>query len=134
MTHHYLYQVLRETYQVGVVCDHVLVLLAQRLLRIYSRFQVPFFGVVGVHLVEVGHWEAGLHDVVYVLFWRVEKLSYVFVAFSFMVFAIMPGFDCLTVPLNHHEVSIQQQDDFVLHLFLVELDRNRLRAFIVEGI
>lgn len=60
-----------------------------------------------MHLVEVGHWEAGLHDVVYVLFWRVEKLSYVFVAFSFMVFAIMPGFDCLTVPLNHHEVSIQ---------------------------
>ena len=109
-------------------------LLAESLLRIDPGLQVALLGVVGVDVVEVGNREAGVHDGVDVNFGLVEELGDVRVVLLLVVAAFLPTLHGRPVPLDHHEVRIQQQDDLIFHLLFVQLHAHRLAGLVAQGV
>ena len=87
-----------------------------------------------MHFIVDGDWKPVLHDVVDILFGRVKELSDVFIALLLMVLIVFPGFGCFAIPLKHHEIGIEQENDVILHLLLVELHCFRLSALPVERV
>ena len=62
--------------------------------------------MVGVHVIEVGYWETTLHDGVNVYFRLVEKCSNMLILLHLMVAVFLPTMNGLSIPLNHHKVSV----------------------------
>lgn len=109
-------------------------LFSQPFLGVYSGLEVPLFGVVRKNPVVVGHWEAILHDVVNVYLGGVEQLGNMFISFHIMVVVILPVFGILSIPFNHNEVCVQQQDNVIFHLLLVKRYSYRLHVLVLEGV
>jgi len=82
--------------------------------------------MVGVYVIKVGHWETTLHDGINIYFWLVEKCSDMFILLHLMVAVFLPTMNGLTIPLNHDKVSVQKQNNIILHLLLIQLHTNRL--------
>ncbi len=110
---------LNEGSHVTVISYHILIL--DGLPGVDPRFQIPFLGVIGPHLVVIGHGEPMIHGVVDVLGRGIDQLLYVRILFLLVVFVLIPGFHMGAIPLQHHEIGIQQQYHILFHFLLVQL-------------
>ena len=125
---------LHEPSHIGVVSEHILLGLGEHLGGADSGLEVAFLGVVGVDVVEVGHGEAAPHNGLYIYFGLVEQLGDMLVLLHFLVPVFLPTMHTRPVPLDHHEVGVQQQNHILFHFLLVQLHAHRLRALVVEGV
>jgi len=90
--------------------------------------------VVGVDVVEVGHRETVFHNGVNIDLGLVEQGGYVLIFFHLVVTVFLPTVHCSSIPLNYHEIGIQQQNYVIFHLLFVQLHTNGLGGLVVERI
>jgi hypothetical protein len=95
-----------KSLEVGIISEHILVLLARRFFGVYPRFQVALFGMIRMDKVVIRDRETVLHDVLNVNFGRVKQFSYMFVALLFMILVFVPRLYRLSVPLKDYEICI----------------------------
>jgi hypothetical protein len=59
-----------------------------------------------VNKIIVGDWKPALHDCVDIQFRLVKKFRNMFISLLLVILILVPGFDCLTIPLQDHEIGV----------------------------